>query len=121
MTETQSFLIDVLNLVPEGAVCFIQAPSCDNPKMLKLMQPSKFDYYTQVPLTSATKQQLINLVNNEHAEQQFHNIEIRLNDKLLFEAFDGMEVGSVSQDLQLPTAFICKYIQTGMCTVSASW
>ena len=121
MTETQSFLIDVIKLVPEGAVCFIQAPSCDNPEMLKLMQPSQFDYYKQVALSSANKQQFINLVTNEHAEQHFHSMEIRLHEKLLFEAYDGMEIGSVSQTLQLPPTFVNKYIQTGMCTISGSW
>jgi hypothetical protein len=121
MTETQSFLIDILKLIPEGAVCFIQAPSSDNSNLLKLMQPSKFDYYTQVPLTSANKQQLIILVNDEHVEQEFQSIEIRLEDKIRFQAFDGMEIGTISKKLQLPVSFVQNYIRSGMCSVSDSW
>lgn len=111
----------VLKLVPEGAVCFIQAPSCDNPKMLKLMQPSQFDYYTQVPLTIANRQQLVNLVNDEHVEQEFQSIEIRLGDKLLFEGFDGLEIGTISKTVQLPVNFVQNYIHSGQCSVSDRW
>jgi hypothetical protein len=51
----------------------------------------------------------------------FHRLEIRQDGNLLFEAFDGMEIGTVSEKFNLPDEFITKYINPGMLTVSSEW
>jgi hypothetical protein len=121
MTETQSFIIDVFKIVPDEAVCFIQAPSIDNAEFQKLMRPSEFPYFQQITLTPSNKEHLSSLVKIEHVEESFHNLEIRHNGNLLFEGFDGMEIGAISKEMQLPSSFINKYINSGVCTISKEW
>ncbi len=121
MTETQSFLIEIIFLVPENSTCFIQAPSCDNNNFLSLMTDSNFAYYKQVNLTSSNKKKLIELVENENIGNDFQNIEIRLEGKPLFKGYDGMEFGMVSQTLKLTKEFTDNFIATDVCTVSTIW
>jgi hypothetical protein len=122
MTETQSFLIDMLLLVPDGAICFIQAPSIDDSSILGLWQPSEYPYYQQVLLTAENKQRLINIVKTEGVEQDFHSLEIKQANQLLFKADDGMEMGVVSKNFVLPASFIDKYAKTyEMCVIADSW
>lgn len=40
-----SFIIDVLNILPEKTECFIQAPSLENSAIKEMLQKSDFDYF----------------------------------------------------------------------------
>ncbi|MDX2045231.1 MAG: hypothetical protein SFU87_00500 [Chitinophagaceae bacterium] len=121
MTESQSYIIDVLNLVPDNSVCYIQAPSIENMEFINLMKESPFEYFKQLALNPENKKILIRLIETENVEDFFHNIEIRYNNQLLFEGYDGMEFGTVSKTLQLPGSFKEKYIRGLMCVVSNEW
>lgn len=121
MTETQYFIIDILKIIPDETMCFIQAPSLDNTEFLALMQPSVYDYFIQVQLSQFNKSKLTSIIAQENIEIYFQSIEIRNNSKLLFEAVDGMEIGTISQYVQMPDWFIEKYIATGICLVSEDW
>lgn len=121
MTETQSFLIEIIFLVPDDSICFIQVPSCDNDNFLSLMKDSNFAYYKQVELTTLNKRKLIEFVENENIGTDFQSIKIRLDGKLLFEGYDGMEFGMISQTLKLTKEFTENFIATDLCTVSTVW
>lgn len=121
MTQEQSFVIEVIALVPDESILFIQAPGIETSEILKLMEPSEFDYYTQIKLTAQNKKLLNKILVNEGAQEYFQNIEVKFNDKLLFEGHDGMEIGIISRSLKLPDKFIENYINTEMCIVSNEW
>jgi hypothetical protein len=121
MTETQTFFIETIELVPDGSVCFIQAPSIDDWEFQQTMQTSQVPYFQQVVLTLESKERLSELVKLKQLEEQFHSLEIRQEGNLLFEAFDGMEIGTFSKKFKLPNEFESKYKSLGMLTVSSEW
>jgi len=121
MTENQSFCIDIISLLPIGSTCFIQAPHFENSKILNLMTPSKFVYYSQIKLTELNKKFLREEMISNNIQEEFQSIEIRFNNKLLFEGFDGMEFGLISNTIVLPNWFIDKHIKTDKCAISQEW
>lgn len=122
MTETQSYIIEVINLVPHNSICFIQAPDIEDSSALNnLLMTSEFGYYKQVTLSPANKEKISEIIKDEEVEGYFQSIEIRYNGKLYFEGYDGMEYGTISKDLNVPENFIKGYINGGMCIVSNEW
>ena len=82
---------------------------------------SPYDYYEQITLTSANKSLLNKIIVDESIEEYFHSIEIRLNDKLLFNGYDGVAYGMISKTLPLTDSFKKNFIDHQMCTVSEEW
>jgi hypothetical protein len=121
MREKQSLLIDVISILPNEVDCYIQAPSLEDDVILSLMNATKYDYYKCIKLTGATKDVFIKRINNFQVEEYFQSIEIRLNEKLLFEGYDGIKFGIISNSIRLPEWFINKYVKTGMCNTSNEW
>lgn len=122
MTETQSYIIDIIDLVPDNSVCFIQAPSIEKSSALNdLLMPSQFSYYQQVILSQVNKKILVEIIKYEEVEGYFQSMEIRHDGKLYFEGYDGMEYGTISKDINLPDNFIKYYINGEMCIVSNEW
>lgn len=122
MTETQSYIIDVINLVPDNSICFIQAPSIEKHSSLNnLLMPSQFGYYQQVILSPSNKETLVDIIIDEQVEEYFQSIEIKHDGHLYFEGYDGMESGTISKDINLSEDFIRDYVDVGMCTVSSGW
>jgi len=74
MTEPQAYIIEVINLVPDESICFIQAPSIENAEFINLMTPSQFAYYTQVILTSSIKKLLIKIIATENIQEDFQSL-----------------------------------------------
>ena len=115
MGEGQLFLIDVINILPDGVDCYIQAPSLEDSVIISLLSTTKYEYYKSLKLQGVTKEILMNHGSKYAIEEYFQSIEIRFNDKLLFEAYDGVEIGVISKNLELPQWFINKYVKEGMC------
>ena len=122
MTDTQSYIINVINIVPDNSVCFIQAPGVEHSSALNnLLTPSKFPYYHQVILSPLNKEALIKIVKDEKVQEYFQSLEITTNNKLSFEGYDGMEYGTISKDIKLTDNFIRDYVDEHMCVVSEKW
>jgi hypothetical protein len=121
MTETQTFITEVINLVPQDSICFIQAPSIESLTYLELVTASSFDYYKQIILTGSNKRLLGKVIADENIEEFFQSIQIRFNDKLLFEGYDGMEYGIISKTLPLTDFFKKNLIDKKLCVVSEEW
>lgn len=122
MTDTQSYIINVINIVPDNSVCFIQTPGVEHSSALNnLLTPSKFPYYHQVILSLLNKEALIKIVKDEKVQEYFQSMEITTNNKLNFEGYDGMEYGTISKDIKLTDNFIRDYVDEHMCVVSEKW
>lgn len=115
MTETQSLAIDIIKLVPDNSTCFINAPSIDKDSAaLKLFQRSTRNYDWQLTLTSDNKQKLIDIIISENIEREFHRLDIKHNDTVLFIAYDGICGVEVKKDINVPDWFAKKYADTLM-------
>lgn len=121
MTDTQSLAIDILKIIPDDSLCFIQAPSIDKSAILNLFKPSQFDYYRQIELTKENKNRLGEVITSENIESHFHSLEIKHNNSLLCEAHDGMEMVILSKNMNIPNWFADKYLKTDLCVISSDW
>jgi len=121
MTNQQSFFIAVLNLMPNGAKIFIQAPSMDTESFLLIMKDSEYDYFKTIDLTPENRKILLKEISKSEAQDEIQRIEIRFNNNLLFEGFDGVEFGTISNSINLPENFISKYFEGHIITVSKDW
>jgi hypothetical protein len=99
------FLIDVLNILPEEVECFIQAPSLDNNIVNDMLKNSDYDYYKLLRLDKVSKDKFIRQELETSFSIYIQSIEIKKNGILLFEGFDGVEFGMISQKVLLPGWF----------------
>jgi len=120
MNLEKSFIIDVINLMPEDSSAFIQAPSLEAESIVKRMEKTEFEYYTSLKLSRENKDLLIQEIINNDIEDYIQSIEIKNNGQLLFEGFDGVEFGTISSHMNLPEEF-SKYLTEEICTISNDW
>ncbi|MEO6963928.1 MAG: hypothetical protein ABIY90_18310 [Puia sp.] len=121
MNEEQSFFISVLNLIPVGSFLFIQAPSLEVESILNVMKETENEYFKSIELTPENKRLLINEIKLGNFQNYIHLTEIRHNKQLLFQGFDGVEFGIISNRISLPKEFILKYINDNFCSISKDW
>ena len=121
MSEKESLLVDVINILQENLDCYVQAPSLDDEAIFAIMQPTELDYYKKIQLTNDNKQILMDGIKKRSVDEYFQSVEIRTGDRLLFEGYDGVEYGTISGSIQLPNWFINKHVTGGMCSVSEQW
>ncbi len=121
MTQTgNNFLVDVLNILPEGIECFIQAPSLDNIIIEKMLQDSNYDYYKFLKLDKTNKDKFIEQELETFFGMYIQKIEIKEKGVLIFEGFDGVDYGTISKNIFIPEWFKEKYIPD-TCTISNEW
>ncbi len=115
MTDEQSILIDILKIVPENSVCYLNAPSIDdNSDVLKLLSPtSAYDWC--LILTSERKEKLIEVITSEGIQDYFHRLDIKYDDSVLCESYDGMCTVILTERIRIPNWFSDKYVQEGLC------
>lgn len=116
-----NLLVDVLKILPEEVECFIQAPSLENEIIQKMMLDSELDYYKSIKFNKTNKLEFINQELNFSISAYFQNIQIKSDNKLLFQGFDGVEFGTLSKTIFTPQWFKEKYILTELCIVSGEW
>ena len=121
MSNKKTLLVDVISILPDEVDCYIQAPSLEDVVILGLMSTTRYEYYKCIKLNSPNKEIFINRVMGYPIEEYFQSVEIRLNDKILFEGYDGVEFGIISNSIKLPEWFMDTYIKTGMCNSSNEW
>ncbi len=96
--------------------CDIQAPSLENDVLQKMM-----DYDQLVRLNKANKQLFIDAILIDSTIAHFQNIQIRSNGNLLFEGYDGIDYGILSNSVTIPEWFAQAYVVTGDCMISKEW
>lgn len=121
MSSFGILLIDLLSILPDEVVCYIQAPSLENDVLQKMMVDSEFDYYQLVRLNKVNKQLFIDAILIDSTIAHFQNIQIRSNGNLLFQGYDGIDYGILSNSVTIPEWFAQAYVVTGDCMISKEW
>lgn len=115
MTEEQSILIDILKIVPDNSICYINAPSIDDDSIvLKLLVPAD-NYDWCLTLTADNKQKLTGAINSESIQDYFHRLDIKNGSAHLCEAYDGISTVILPDLKNIPKWFTDKYIREGEC------
>lgn len=115
-----SFLIDVLIILPEKVECFIQAPSLENLVIKGMLKKADFDYFEVLMFNEESKEKFVRQEIETSFSVYIQKIEIKENGDLLFEGFDGCEYGKISKKIIIPEWFKEKYIPD-TCIVSNEW
>lgn len=121
MTTEQSFFIEVLNIMPLDSVCYLQVPNLDSSTLLKKMEDTEYSYYKSIKINSVNKELIINSILNEDIQDDIQSVQIKFDNVLLFEGFDGVECGTISKKIDLPSDFVRKYINDDFCNISNDW
>jgi len=121
MDNTGLLLIDVLSILPEGVDCYLQAPSLEDEVIVSIMNEAKFANSKSIKLDGKIKEKFIERIINYSIIEYFHRVEIRNNNKLLFEGYDGIEYGLISKSIIIPEWFIEKHIKSENCIISEDW
>lgn len=115
-----NFLIDILSILPKKIECFIQAPSLDNNIIQEMLQNSDYEYYKLLQLDEGKKEKFIIQELETSFGMYIQKIEIKENGILLFEGFDGVEYGTISNKVSIPKWFKERYIPD-TCLISTHW
>jgi hypothetical protein len=121
MTTEKSFFIEILNIIPLNSVCYLQAPNLELLKLLKNLEDTEYSYYKSIKINPVNKKLIIDSILYDDIQNDIQSIQIRFNDTLLFEGFDGVKYGTISKSIDLPNHFIENYINDDFCNISDEW
>ncbi|SDI26805.1 hypothetical protein SAMN04488062_1334 [Flavobacterium omnivorum] len=121
MTIEQSFFIEILNIMPLNSVCYLQAPNLESSTLLKKIEDTDYPYYKSIKINRVNKELIIDSILNEDIQDDIQSIQIRFDGVLLFEGFDGVECGTISKNIDLPSDFVEKYVNDDFCNISNNW
>lgn len=120
MKVDSNLFIDILTILPDELVCYIQAPSLENTNIVKMLRDSDLYYYKLLYINTINKQEIVNQEITNPFSAFIQNIRINVGKSMLFEGFDGVEYGTLSKKLIIPEWFKKKYIPD-TCMVSQEW
>jgi hypothetical protein len=123
ITETQQFFIDILKLIPiEKSSIIIRSPHEEILFALKAMNLKREnDISEPIVLNKRNREILTAEILYNNIEEFIHSLEIRVDNKKIFEGYDGMEYGMFSKEFNLTKEFKEKYTTMDMCMVSENW
>ncbi len=119
--DKDSLLISVFKILPEEIDFYIQAPSLEDDIILNMMSETEYPYYKLIKVNKLNKNNIIKLINVRDIIQYFQHIELRNNNEILFQGFDGVEFGIISKLIRIPEWFSVNFINTGECSLSNDW
>jgi hypothetical protein len=117
MTEEQQFFIAVLKLMPDNSIVYMQAWSIKSTIISELLVQSEDPALQRMQLNSESRAKLIAETINDRLPQYVSYIEIRKDGMILFKAYDGVEIGDISQEIPVTEEFIKNFVTTKMCAV----
>lgn len=118
--EYNKFFIDVLNIFSDPIDCFIQAPSLEDNVIEEMFQDSEFKHYKLLKIDNNNKEKIVLQEIETLFSIYIQKIEIKRDNILMFEGFDGVEFGIFSKTLILPDWFLSKYVPE-TCEISTKW
>jgi len=110
MTIEQQYFIDIIGLMPEQAILYIQAPSLEYEPILNIMHETIYPYYRSISLEGKNRALLLNAVKEYSIQEYFQSLEIWNSGVCIFKGYDGVEIGDISKEIELPESFTQKYI-----------
>jgi hypothetical protein len=116
-----TFFIDILKILPLNSICYIQAPSLTSTILLEHLEFAKVPYYRCFQLNVFNKKLFTDCITNENIQEDIQSIEIRLDDLLLLEGYDGLEYFTISKTLKLPDCLYEKYLYEDVFNISMDW
>lgn len=121
MTDTQKFFIDVLKLMPSDISLYIQSPHEEVTEVLNEIGCTQENVYKVVSLNEESLAFLIASVLQGSIEEYIHCIQIKQENNLLFEGYDGLEYGVFSKEIVIPDDFKETHEANEMFLVSNEW
>ena len=122
MDKEKNLLVDVISILPNEIDLFINAPSLEDEMILRMWNATiEYDFDNVIKINNTNKEIFLNRIKSYSIAGELHAIQIRQNGKLLFESWDGIECGVLSNTLLIPDWFKEKYIQNEDCEISDSW
>ena len=103
------FFLDIIRLFSTDCDCYLQAPDLDKDLIHDLMDDCSIPYYVKIRLTMENTSKFMDLESHYHISQWIQSMEIRKDEKLLFEGYDSIEYGLFSKEITIPDWFRCKH------------
>lgn len=114
------FFIDILKIFPDDISCYIQAPTLANKVIEDLFENIEDNHLKVLHFDKSIK----NIIVRQEIETSFSEyiirIQIKANGILVFEGYDGIEFGVISQKVNIPKWFENLYIPDD-CIISSEW
>lgn len=117
---TNFFFIDLLKIFPDDITCYIQAPSLENAVIKDLLKDSDYDQNKYLQFDKSIKNIIIRQEIETSFSKYLNRMQIRINGILVFEGFDGIEYGVISQKVNIPKWFADLYVPD-TCMISSKW
>jgi len=114
MSDEQSIIIDILKIVPDNSICYINAPNIDSDSSILKLLTSATEYDWSIILTLDKKKLLTSIITTESIQDCFHRLDIKFTNSLLCESYDGMCTVILSDNLNIPKWFTDKYVKDGL-------
>ena len=109
--KENEFFLDIIHLFSAGCDCYLQAPDLDKDLIQDLMDDCTIPYYVKIRLTFENTSKFMDLESHYHISQWIQSIEIRKDEKLLFEGYDSIEYGLFSKNMIIPDWFKNKHVE----------
>lgn len=103
------FFLDIIRLFSTDCDCYLQAPDMDKELIKNLMDDCTIPYYVKIRITVENALRLTDLESHHHISQWIQSMEVRKDEKLLFEGYDSVEYGLFSKEITIPDWFRSKH------------
>lgn len=107
--------------MPDSSILYVQAPDLNLSAVRLNFQDTEYPYYLSIELDNISKVKLNESIQNQGLLDDIQHLEVRSQNKKLFEGYDHMQFGTISKDLSLSANFIDNFINTDMCVVAKDW
>ncbi len=114
------FFIDLLKIFPDDIICYMQAPCLENPVIQNLWKDSDYDHNKYLQFDQSVKNIIIRQEIETSFSEYINRMQIRIKGILVFEGFDGIEYGVISQMVNIPKWFADLYVPE-TCMISSKW
>ncbi|MEO8173019.1 MAG: hypothetical protein ABI581_08045 [Sediminibacterium sp.] len=64
MDKIQCYLLDVIELLPDGSTCYLQCPDIEDEITISLLQPTEYAYYQKIILKGLDRISFIERIKN---------------------------------------------------------
>lgn len=121
MKSTKNLFVDIINLLPKDLVCYFRAHGLGMDVLQNINATKGADSTIVMRINDFNKNRLIDFILSTHFYHEIERIEMLYNGKLLFEAWDGFDVGIISKTIGIPEWFQEAGYLDDVVSVSNDW